>query len=85
LATEDETVRKETEKDGFRKVHYRFTVNAETLSSEVQGKASKERRLYVGLHWSLRDLSDDSGHDGFVVRVGQKVNETRLSRQRHGV
>jgi hypothetical protein len=78
LAAEDETVRKETEKDGFGKVHYRLTVNAETLSSDVEGKTSEERGLYVCLDRGLRDLGDDSGHGGFVV---EKVNndETRLS------
>ncbi len=35
LTAKDEAVRKETEEDGFREVHYSFAVNAETLSSEV--------------------------------------------------
>jgi len=35
LAAEDETVRKEAKEDGFRKVHYGFAVNAETLASKV--------------------------------------------------
>jgi hypothetical protein len=62
LATEDETVRKEAEKDGFREVHYGFAVNAETLPPEVQSETGEKGRLYVGLYGRLRDLGDDSGH-----------------------
>jgi hypothetical protein len=62
LATEDESVRKETKEDRFRKVHDSFAVNAETLPSEVQGETGEQRGLYVRLYGGLRDLGDDASH-----------------------
>jgi hypothetical protein len=75
LAAEDEAVWKETEEDGFRQVHYSFAVNAETLSSKVQREASEERRLYVRLHGSLGDLSDDAGHVELNSEQRAKANK----------